>query len=81
MFRLIGLVISLGLIGYLLYGVLSSDSKVGNAINANPAVQEQKRTLESAGVNASDQEALKRHTLKQARELEQYMNQAPPPQE
>lgn len=81
MFRLVGLVISMGFIGYLLYAVLSADSKIAESINNNPAVQEQQNALKSAGVDATDKEAVKNYALEQARQLEAYQNQVIPPME
>ncbi|MDE1151248.1 MAG: hypothetical protein PW788_01830 [Micavibrio sp.] len=75
-FRLIGLVVSFGIVGYLLYSVLSSDSKLDQKINANPAVMEQKKALEGAGVNAGDKKELKKYLNDQAKQLEEYQSQA-----
>jgi len=75
-FRLTGLVVSFGIVGYLLYSVLSSNSKMDEKINSNPTVIEQKQALESAGVNAGDKKELKKYLDNQAQQLEEYQHQA-----
>lgn len=73
MFRLIGVIITLVIIG-LLFVMMRKGSE--NAINANPAVQEQKQILQQAtGVDANDKKALQDYTLKQAQEIQQYQQQ------
>lgn len=78
LFRMLGLIVSFAIVGYLLYAVLSSDSKVSKAVNTNPAIQEQQKTLQSMGVDATDKEALKNYAEQQAKQIEEYQNQAPP---
>ena len=47
--RLGGILVSLGITGYLIWAMLSSNSKVDKAIDANPTVVEQKKALKDAG--------------------------------
>lgn len=71
-FRMISLVLTLGITGYLLMMALKSDKE----IDKNPTVIEQKKVLlDATGVDASDPKAVKDYTLKQAQELEDYQKQ------
>jgi len=76
-FRIFGLVLSLGLVGYLLYSVLISNSKIDQSINSNPAVQEQQKTLKDAtGVDPANKKELKKYLNDQAKQLDEYEHQA-----
>lgn len=77
--RLIGLLITFAIVGYLLYSFLSSGSKTNNVVNNSPAMQEQQKTLQDAGVDTTDPKALQKYTIDQAKQIEQYQNQASPP--
>ena len=81
LFRAIGLCLSLAIIAWMMSGVLGGNKQIQNKINANPAVQEQKKALESAGVKTDDPEKLKAYTMQQAQQLEQFQNQTAPPPE
>ena len=74
--RLVGMVLSFGLIGYLLYVTLGSNSAVDKSINSNATVVEQKKALESAGVNAEDKQQLRAYIGQQEKQLEEYKHQA-----
>lgn len=72
-FRMISLVLTLGITGYLLMMALKSDKE----IDKNPTVIEQKKVLlDATGVDASDPKAVKDYTLKQAQEIEAFQKQA-----
>jgi len=74
--RLLGTVVSLGLVGYLLVATLGSNSKVDKAIDKNPTVVEQKKALQSAGVNVDDKKQLHAYVDQQAKQLEEYEHSA-----
>ena len=78
MYRMLGVVATFGLICYLLFSFLSSDSHVKKAVNANPEVQEQMQTLKSIGVDGTDPAALRKYTEQQAKQIEDYQNQKIP---
>lgn len=74
--RAVGVVISLGIIAWLLHSVFSSNNKVNEAIDKNPAVIEQKKALKAAGVNADDKKAVRKSLDDAAKQLEAYQKQA-----
>ena len=76
MLRLGGLLLSFGIIGYLLYSIFSADSKVEKSIANNPTVQEQKKALKDAGVDADDKKALNKNLDDAVKQLENYQKQA-----
>ncbi len=78
MFRIFGLVVTLGVVCYLLLSFLSSDNQVKKAVNANPTVKEQQQTLKSVGVDGTDEKALMKYSVDQANQIQQYQNQAAP---
>lgn len=64
--RLIGLAVSFAIIVYLLMGVIGGEEKIEQSIEQNEAVQDQKAALESAGIDASNKEELKKALTEQA---------------
>jgi hypothetical protein len=73
--RLIGVLISLAIIGYMFYSLNRTDTAVNDALNNNPTVQEQKKTLQSAGVNTSSPEGIADDTAKKALAIKAYQDQ------
>jgi hypothetical protein len=79
MFRMMGTLVTFALIGYLIYAFFGSNNRVKQAINSNPTVKEQQQTLKDAtGVDATDQKALMQYSIDQAKQIQDYQNQAPP---
>jgi hypothetical protein len=74
--RLGGILVSLGITGYLIWAMLSSNSKVDKAIDANPTVVEQKKALKDAGINADDKKALNKALSDSVNQLRDYQKQA-----
>lgn len=74
--RAVGVVVSLGIIAWLLHSVFSSNNKVNEAIDKNPVVIEQKKALKAAGVDADDKKALRKNLDDAAKRLEAYQKQA-----
>lgn len=74
--RLGGILVSLGITGYLIWAMLSSNSKVDKAIDANPTVVEQKKALKDAGINADDKKALNKALNDSVNQLRDYQKQA-----
>ncbi|MEZ0223596.1 MAG: hypothetical protein ACAH83_03510 [Alphaproteobacteria bacterium] len=74
--RMFGFIITFAIIGYLFYAMNASDKAVKNALDKSPAVQEQKKILKEAGVNADDPDALKRDAEKKAKEIDDYQHSA-----
>jgi hypothetical protein len=72
--RLFGFCVTMGVIFYLFHSMNSSDEAVQKAMNS-PAMQEQKKILEAAGIDPNDPDAVRKYTEKKAREIEQYQNQ------
>ena len=73
MFRLIGIMVTLLIVGYLYITFTRSGEK---ALSSNVAVQEQGKVLQQAtGVDPNDKKALQDHAMKQAKEIEAYQNQ------
>lgn len=73
--RLIGVLISLAIIGYMFYALNRTDAAVTQAINSNPAMQEQQKTLQGAGVDTSRSGNIADHTAKKAMEIKAYQDQ------
>lgn len=76
LFRLGGILVSLGITGYLIWAMLSSNSKVDKAIDANPTVIEQKKALKDAGINADDKKAVNKALSDSVNQLRDYQKQA-----
>lgn len=74
--RAVSLAVTLALVAYMMVSVLGKNSKVDKAIDANPAVQEQKKALQSAGVNADDKDAVKKQLADEVKRLEEFQKQA-----
>lgn len=74
--RAVGVVGTLGIVAWLMHGYFSADTKVDQAINQNPAVQEQKKALKSAGIDADDKKALNKALNDATKQLEDYQKQA-----
>ncbi|MBL8713480.1 MAG: hypothetical protein JNM12_11310 [Alphaproteobacteria bacterium] len=74
--RAVSLAVTLALVAYMMVSVLGKNSKVDQAIDANPAVQEQKKALKSAGVNADDKDAVKKQLADEVKRLEEFQKQA-----
>ncbi|MCC7036685.1 MAG: hypothetical protein IT560_05190 [Alphaproteobacteria bacterium] len=74
--RAVSLAVTLALVAYMMVSVLGKNSKVDKAIDANPAVQEQKKALKSAGVNADDKDAVKKQLADEVKRLEEFQKQA-----
>lgn len=74
--RAVSLAVTLALVAYMMMSVLGKNSKVDKAIDANPAVQEQKKALKSAGVNADDKDAVKKQLADEVKRLEEFQKQA-----
>jgi hypothetical protein len=74
--RAVSLAVTLALVAYMMVSVLGKNSKVDQAIDSNPAVQEQKKALKSAGVNADDKEAVKKQLADEVKRLEEFQKQA-----
>lgn len=73
MFRMIGLIVTLAVIGLMYVAMNRSATK---AVNENPTVVENGKLLQEAtGVDPNDQKAMRDYAMKQARELEAYQNQ------
>lgn len=73
MFRIIGILVTLALIGYLFFAMGNSAEK---ALNDNLVTAEQKKTLQEAtGVDANDPKALQNYALEQAKKLQEIQNQ------
>ncbi len=73
--RLVSLVITLGVVAWLLHSFLSSDGKVDQAISNNPAVQEQKKALKDAGIDADNKKELNKALNDSVKQLEEYEKQ------
>lgn len=73
--RAVGLAATLGIVAYMMVAVLGNNSKVDKAIDSNPTVQEQKKALKDAGVNADDKEAVKKQLADEVKRLEEYQKQ------
>jgi len=73
--RIGGILLSFGIIGYLLWSWISADSKVQKSIDNNPAVQEQKQVLKDAGINPDDKKALEKSLNDATKQLEEYQKQ------
>lgn len=76
LFRMLALIASMCLIGYFLMSYFTSGNKVDKAMNENPAVQEQQKALEGAGVDAKDKKAVQQHLQQQIKDLQAYQKQA-----
>jgi hypothetical protein len=74
--RAVSLAVTLALVAYMMVSVLGKNSKVDKAIDSNPAVQEQKKALKSAGVNADDKDAVKKQLADEVKRLEEFQKQA-----
>ncbi|HYD19748.1 MAG TPA: hypothetical protein VEF76_14850 [Patescibacteria group bacterium] len=74
--RAVSLCATLAIVAYMMVSILGKDSKVDKAVDSNATVQEQKKALQNAGVNANDKEALKKQVDGQAKALEQYQQQS-----
>ncbi len=72
--RLLGMALTLGIIGYLFYSFNHSKSSVDDAINKNAVVQSNKAALESVGVNTSKEE-LEKYAIDQAQQINNYQQQ------
>jgi hypothetical protein len=71
MFRIISIALTLAIAGYMFYAMNAQNK----AIDALPAVQEQKKVLQGEGVDASDKKALQDYNLRQAKDIQEYQNQ------
>ncbi|MDI1226970.1 MAG: hypothetical protein PSY14_04720 [bacterium] len=74
--RAVSLAATLALVAYMMVSVLGKNSKVDQAIDSNPAVQEQKKALKSAGINADDKDAVKKQLADEVKRLEEFQHQA-----
>lgn len=74
--RAVSLAVTLAIVAYLMVSVLGKNSKVDQAIDSNPAVQEQKKALKSAGVNADDKDAVRKQLADEVKRLEEFQKQA-----
>ena len=74
--RAVSLAATLAIVAYLMVSVLGKNSKVDQAIDSNPAVQEQKNALKAAGVNADDKDAVKKQLEDEVKRLEEFQKQA-----
>lgn len=74
--RAVSLAVTLALVAYMMVSVLGKNSKVDQAIDSNPAVQEQKKALKAAGVNADDKDAVKKQLADEVKRLEEFQKQA-----
>lgn len=73
MFRLIGIIITLAIVGLMFVKMQRSGNE---AVNSNPAVKEQRQVLQQAtGVDASDPKALKDYALKQAEDMKRIQEE------
>jgi uncharacterized protein YneF (UPF0154 family) len=79
--RIVGMLVTFAIIGYLFYAFFGSNNRVKEAVNSNPTVKEQQKALkDETGVDATDQKALMQYSIDQAKQIQDYQNQAPPQQ-
>jgi len=67
--RLIGLLITMGIIGYMMYAVLKSDNDVQKSIDNSPTTISNKAALKSAGIDADNKKELEKAMRQQADEI------------
>lgn len=72
--RLLGMALTLGIIGYMFYSFNHSKNSVDDAINKNAVVQSNKAALEGVGVNTSKEE-LEKYTIEQAKQINSFQQQ------
>lgn len=74
--RLIGTVITLGIIGFMFHMMNTSDTAVKNTVENSPAMKEQREMLRQAGVSPDDPEAVKKYAAQKAKEIDEYQHSA-----
>ena len=75
-FRMLVFVISMCVVGYFLMSYFTAGNKVEEKMNQSTAMQEQKKALEGAGVDAGDKKAVNKALQDQIQSLQAYQKQA-----
>lgn len=65
-FRLCGIAVTMGIIGYMFSMMLKADKAIDN----NPTVVEQKKALRDAGVPVDNKQQMQQYLLDQAKQIE-----------
>ena len=75
-FRMLAFVISMCVVGYFLMSYFTAGDRVEESMNKSSAMQEQKKALENAGVDAGDKKAVNKALQEQIQNLQAYQKQA-----
>ncbi len=74
--RVIGVFVTLGIVGCLFYAMNASNTAVQKAVDNSPATKEEKAMLKQEGIDPNDPDAVKKYAAKKARELDDYQHSA-----